>query len=158
MTKITPFDTDAFSQVPQHAWRAASLFLLAVCALTIFAAPAHAEAPSAQDQYLEVVPGGGGNQSPKKFSKSLGGNGGPVSKQQIVALAKRNAERRGRRGDKTGGNSIATGSRQAVPSEAAAVVTAAAKQPFSLAFTLILVAMLLLTVGGGLWLRKRRTS
>lgn len=171
MTKETPIDADAFSQVPQHAWRAASLLLLAVCALSLFATPAHAEAPSAQDQYLEVVPGGGGNKSPRQFSKSLGGSGGPVSKQQIIALAKHNAERRGRRGDKAGGNSIATGLRQAAsseaaatglrqaaPSEAAAVVTAAAKQPFSLAFTLILVAMLLLTVGGGLWLRRRKTA
>lgn len=158
MTKETLVDTDTFIQVPQHAWRAASLLLLAVCALSLFATPAHAEAPSAQDQYLEVVPGGGGDQSPKDFSKSLGGNGGPVSKQQIIALAKRNAKRRVRRGGKAGGNSIADDPRQAAPSDAAAVVTAAAKQPFSLTFSLILVAMLLLTVGGGLWLRMRNTA
>lgn len=119
---------------------------------------AMADPASGQDQYLEVVPGGGGDQSPKGFSKSLGGNGGPVSKQQVIALAKRNAERRVSRGGKAGGNSIADSPRQAAPSDAAAVVTAAAKQPFSRTFTLILVALLLLTVGGGLWLRMHKTA
>lgn len=52
------------------------------------------DAPSAVDQYLEVVPGPDGPQTPEEFSRSLGGDGGPVTREQILRQARVNAARR----------------------------------------------------------------
>lgn len=133
--------------------------LLAAGLFAYYPVQAMAEPAAGQDQYLEVVPGGGGDQSPKDFSRSLGGNGGPVTKQQIIALAKRNAARRGGAG--RGGKDSSAGGRpgQTRPaSDATALVTAAAKQPFSPSFSLAFGALLLLIALSGVWLRKRHAA
>lgn len=124
--------------------------LLALLPFQAMAAPA-----AGQDQYLEVVPGGGGDQSPRQFSRSLGGAGGPVTERQIVVLARRNAAR-GRGGggavERSGGGP-AGGAQPA--NDSTALITAAAKQPFSPPFGLVLGAALLVVAVSGLWLRTR---
>lgn len=75
-----------------------ALRILTLCGcltLALAAAPpaTAADVPSAIDQYLEVVPDASGDQSPSEFSRSLGGDGGPVTRQQVIAAARANAVR-----------------------------------------------------------------
>ncbi len=128
------------------------MVLIAIC---FAAAPsAFAEPPSAQDQYLEVVPDAGGSQSPQEFSRSLGGDGGPVTRAQIERLARQNARRRGGSGNGRAGN-IGSDANSAAPANLEAVATAASKKPLSSGFALVLAIVIALTAATGLLLRRR---
>lgn len=131
----------------------AVLIAIAICS-AIAAAPASAEVPSAQDQYLEVVPGPGGDQTPEQFSRSLGGDGGPITTAQVVALAKLKASQL----ERTGGRSDTSGSLRgddgSTPGAVAAFTNAAADTPFDASFALILGVATLLTAGIGVAVRR----
>ncbi|MBI4898115.1 MAG: hypothetical protein HY827_07085 [Actinobacteria bacterium] len=132
---------------------ATAMFMLAI--VLVAAPPVFAEAPSAQDQYLEVVPDADGSQSPEEFSRSLGGDGGPVTQAQIERLARQNARRRGHgRSDDARASDRAEANSEA-PANLEAVATAASKQPLSGGFAIILALAVALTAAAGLLLRRR---
>jgi enoyl-CoA hydratase/carnithine racemase len=131
---------------------ASVVMVIAICLMA--APPAFAEAPSAQDQYLEVVPDAGGSQSPQEFSRSLGGNGGPVTRAQIERLARQNARRRGGSSDSRADRSSAD-TDSAAPANLEAVAAAASKKPLSGGFATILALAIGLTAAAGLLLRRR---
>lgn len=132
---------------------AVAALLIAIVLVT--APPAFAEVPSAQDQYLEVVPDADGSQSPQEFSRSLGGDGGPVTRAQIERLARQNARRRaherkgGADADRDGAN------HSKAPANLEAVATAASKGPLSGGFVVLLAFAVALTAATGLLLSRR---
>lgn len=100
------------------------------------------------------MPGPGGDQSPEEFSRSLGGDGGPITTAQVVALAKLKASQIERAvGDSRADASIRGDEGQA-PSTVAAFTNAAAETPFDASFALLLGLAMLLTAGIGVALRR----
>lgn len=122
------------------------------------AADPSSDAPSAIDQYLEVVPGPEGGQTPEEFSRSLGGDGGPVTRAQIVAAARANSARRardaaqGRLSPETG---ISYSAGEEPPGTLAAFTNAATSGAGSSGLWLPLLAIALATVALALIVRRR---
>lgn len=142
---------------------AVAVTLAASLAIALACAPAAraGDAPSAIDQYLEVVPGPEGSQSPEEFSRSLGGDGGPVTREQVIRAARINAAARAREAaqDRLSPDSgIAYSSGEDAPSTLAAFTNAATGGSVGTGLGLPLLALMLLTAALALVLRRRQTA
>lgn len=130
----------------------------ALCLLAL-ANVASADPSSAEDQYVEKAPTGGGDTKGDEVSYTvpLGSTDGTVSEEDVEQAAKKKKEKKDDSDEgPSGGGAAAGGTGSGPPPAAAAPVAAASKSPLSTPATLALGAMVLALGGAGAFMHFRK--